>query len=404
MSDPARVAVLLNPEAAVPDVTVVLPCLNEEQAIGTCVIEALAAMHNAGIHGEVLVVDNGSVDDSVEVAKAAGAEVVHQSQPGYGATLRSGFETARSRYIVMADADGSYDLSSIPRLLEPLVNGTADLVLGSRLHDSTKQSMPWLHKYIGTPFITQLLKRATGNTMLIRDSQTGLRAFRRDQVLSLDLVSTGMEFASEMLMRCAWSRFRIVEIPTKYSERIGDSKLRTFGDGLRHLRQILLLSPEIFAIEPGLIMTGLSISLFLAATFSVQGEVRVGSLSWLATVVAVILSVIGPITYCTGLGIEYRAESLGFRRNPPKYSLLTLIWRFFFVGVSLIVLALLISALLFANFHTHPNPLSYSLTRVLGEVTISAFIVGIVLACAPVLLPFLTQVPRKVLPLSEGDA
>jgi glycosyltransferase involved in cell wall biosynthesis len=401
MSDPAGDAELLNAKETVPDVTVVLPCLNEEEAIGKCVADAIATMRGAGINGEVLVVDNGSIDDSVEVAKAAGAEVVHQSQPGYGAALRSGFERARTRYVVMADADGTYDLTSIPRLIEPLVNGTADLVLGSR--DADKDSMPWLHKYVGTPFITLLLKRATGATMQIRDSQTGFRAFRREQLASIDLVSTGMEFASEMLMRCAWARFRIVEIPTPYSTRIGVSKLRTFGDGLRHIRQILLLSPEIFAIEPGLIMTGLSIAIYIAATFSVQGEVRVGSISWLGTVGAAILSVIGPITYCTGLGIKYRAESLGFRRDAPKYSMLTLIWRFFFVGLSLVFAAVLLSVLLFSNFHTHPNPLSYSMTRVLSEVTISAYIVGIVLACAPLLVPFLTQVPRKVLPVSELD-
>jgi glycosyltransferase involved in cell wall biosynthesis len=402
MSDPAGVAELLNDQTKVPVVTVVLPCLNEEEAIGKCVSDAIEAMKSAGICGEVLVVDNGSVDDSVEVAKAAGAEVVHQSQPGYGATLRSGFDRARTRYVVMADADGTYDLTSIPRLLEPLVNGSADLVLGSR--DADKDSMPWLHRYVGTPFITLLLRRATGNSMTIRDSQSGFRAFRREQLANIDLVSTGMEFASEMLMRCAWARFRIVEIPTPYSKRIGTSKLRTFGDGLRHIRQILLLSPEIFAIEPGLIMTGLSIAIYIAATFSVQGEVRVGSISWLGTVVAAILSVIGPITYCTGLGIKYRAEALGFRRDAPKYSMLTLIWRFFFVGLSLLLLAVLLSVTLVANFHDHPNPLSYSLTRVLSEVTISAFIVGIVLACAPLLLPFLTQVPRKVLPVSEIEA
>jgi glycosyltransferase involved in cell wall biosynthesis len=399
MSDPAGVAEILNDVTKVPEVTVVLPCLNEEEAIGMCIADALESMRSAGIDGEVLVVDNGSVDNSVEVAKAAGAEVVHQSQPGYGAALRSGFEFARSRYVVMADGDGTYDLTSIPRLLEPLVNGTADLVLGSR--DADKDSMPWLHRYVGTPFITLLLRRATGNSMSIRDSQSGFRAFRREQLASIDLVSTGMEFASEMLMRCAWARFRIVEIPTSYSKRIGISKLRTFGDGLRHIRQILLLSPEIFAIEPGLIMTGLSIAIYIAATFSVQGEVRVGSISWLGTVAAAILSVVGPITYCTGLGIKYRAESLGFRRDGPKYSMLTLIWRFFFVGLTLLLMAVLLSVLLVLNFHDHPNPLSYSLTRVLSEVSISAYIVGIVLTCAPLLLPFLTQVPRKVLPVSE---
>jgi glycosyltransferase involved in cell wall biosynthesis len=382
-------------------VSLVLPCLNEEQAIGTCVSQALKVFAAAGIDGQVLVVDNGSVDRSVEVAREAGARLLHQPEPGYGAALRSGFEEAKSTYIVMADADGTYDLSSIPKLLKPLFDDEADLVIGSRLQDATKDTMPWLHKYLGTPIITLLLNRATGKSMKIRDSQSGLRAFRRDQLLSLELASTGMEFASEMLIRCAWARFRIIEIPTKYSPRIGDSKLNTFSDGLRHLRQILLLSPEIFAIDPGMAMTAASIVLWIAASFSIHGQARIGSLGWVATVFAAVLSVIGPITYCTGLAIKYRAESLGFRNVPPKYPLLTLIWRFFFVGISLIVLSIVLIVTLVINFH---HAITDPFASVLSSVATSALIVGIVLSCAPILTPFLVHSPRFTLPKIDIDA
>lgn len=385
-------------------VTLVLPCLNEEMAIGGCIKEALEVFDEAGLDGCVLVVDNGSGDRSVEVAREAGADVVLQSEPGYGAALRSGFEQAKSAYIVMADADGTYEMGAIPRMVKPLIDGTADLVVGSRLGDATNETMPWLHRYIGTPMITMLVNRATGNTGKLRDSQSGFRAFRRDQLLALDLASTGMEFASEMLIRYAWARMRIVEIPTAYSSRVGNSKLNAFSDGLRHLRQILLLSPEIFAIDPGLIMTALSFILWALASMSVQGDGRIGSLSWMAIEIAGVFSVIGPITYCTGLGIKYRAESLGFRHIPPKYPLKTLIWRFFFVGVGLMVFSVLMNIVLIMNFHHHPPVISVSVASVLGSVTRSAAIVGIVLACVPILSPFLTQAPRQQLPqIDEGE-
>lgn len=391
-----------DPEPA-PLVTVVLPCLNEEEAIAQCVAEARQALRKSGLPGEVVVVDNGSVDRSVERARESGAEVIYQPEHGYGAAVRSGIEVAKGPLVVMADADGTYDLSAIPKLLQPLLEGSADLVIGSRLDDAEKGSMPWLHRYVGTPFITLLLNRATRSQQRVRDSQSGLRAFRKDEVLKLHLTSTGMEFASEMLMRCSWAGFRMVEIPTTYSPRIGDTKLNRYSDGLRHLRQILLLSPEIFAMDPGAIMTLLALLLWALAALSQHGLDRVGSLGWLADALGTVFSIIGPITYCTGLGLKYRAESYGFRAKPPKHPLLTLIWRFFFVGVSLIGLSIALGAFLIVNFHRHPELLTRPATTVLSSVTISAAIVGIVLACAPVFTPFLTQVPRSVLPHTDPD-
>lgn len=389
-------------EVAEDTVALVLPCLNEAKAIGKCIRDAQAAFKAAGINGHVLVVDNGSYDDSVELARAAGAQVAHQSERGYGAALRSGIEEAHSKYVIMADADGTYEMAAIPRLLGPLIDGSADLVLGSRLNDATNETMPWLHKYVGTPLITLLLNRATGNRMQVRDSQSGFRAFRRDQMLELGLAATGMEFASEMLIRSAWAKLRIVEIPTTYSTRIGDSKLNTFSDGLRHLRQILLLSPEIFAIDPGIVMTLAALLIWGLTSFSQHGLDRVGTLSWAMVVIASVLSVIGPITFCTGLVIKYRAESLGFRHSPPKYPLLTLIWRFCFAGIALSVIAALLLVMLIVNFHQRHPFLIKPYTSILGSVTVSCAIVGVVLVCAPVLTPFLTQVPRQALPQADS--
>jgi glycosyltransferase involved in cell wall biosynthesis len=385
-------------EVADDEVTLILPCLNEELAIGQCISDALAAFEKAGLNGHVLVVDNGSADRSVDVARAAGAQVALQAEPGYGAALRSGIAESRSNYVVMADADGTYEMEAIPRLLKPVMDGTADLVLGSRLNHATNETMPWLHRYVGTPLITLLLNRATGNRMKVKDSQSGFRAFRRDQILQLGLAATGMEFASEMLIRSARAKLRIVEIPTTYSARIGDSKLNTFSDGLRHLRQILLLSPEIFAIDPGMIATLSALLLWGLASISVHGLDRVGTLSWAMVVVASTLSVIGPITFCTGLVIKYRAESLGLWHSPPKYPLLTIIWRFFFAGIGLLLLALMLLVMLVVNYHQKHPFLVRPYTSILSSVTVSSAIVGFVLACAPVLTPFLTQVPRRTLP------
>jgi glycosyltransferase involved in cell wall biosynthesis len=400
---PMADTVMANAPRCVGSVALVLPCLNEELAIGECVRQAIQVFEDAHLDGSVLVVDNGSVDRSVEVARAAGAHVVHQSEPGYGAALRTGFEEVSATYVVMADADGTYEMAAIPRLLKPLLDGTADLVLGSRLNDATNETMPWLHKYIGTPLITLLVNRAMANKAKLHDSQSGFRAFRREQVNQLQLASTGMEFASEMLIRCAWARLRIVEVQTTYAPRVGNSKLNTFSDGLRHLRQILLLSPEIFAIDPGLIMTGFSFVLWILASISVHGLGRIGSLSWIATVLASILSIVGPITFCTGLGIKYRAESFGYRHSPPKYPLTTLIWRFFFTGIGLVVGSVLLAVFLVVDYHQHRTTNSDAVVVVLGSVTTSAAIVGIVLTCAPILSPFLTQAPRTTLPLPDDD-
>jgi len=386
-------------------VTVVFPCLNEELAVGLCVERALEVMRSAGLDGSVLVVDNGSTDNSARMALDAGAQVILQREPGYGAALRSGIEAAQSEFVIMADADGTYELDAIPRLLQPLLKGEADMVLGQRLSDATSATMPWLHRYVGTPAITYLVKKATKNKISIRDSQSGFRAFRREQIMALNLSSTGMEFASEMLIRSSWAELRIGEVETKYAERIGDSKLSTFSDGLRHLRQILLLSPETGATIPGLLATVLAFSLWVFSAQSARGFSQVGSLSWVANVVAGVLSILGPLVFCTGIVLRYRAENSGLRSARVKVPIEALIRRFLMWGAFLLVLASLGLAALLTNFHLQTEFLSNSIAASLSSFVRSAFVVGIVLTVAPLISPFLITSPRSRLPMAneEGD-
>jgi hypothetical protein len=384
-------------------VTVVFPCLNEELAVGLCVERALQTMRLAGLNGSVLVVDNGSTDNSARIALEAGAQVISQREPGYGAALRSGIEAAHSEFVIMADADGTYELDAIPRLLLPLLNDEADMVLGQRLSDATKATMPWLHRYVGTPAITFLVKKATKNRMTIRDSQSGFRAFRRKQILDLNLSSTGMEFASEMLIRSSWANLRIQEVDTKYAERIGESKLSTFSDGLRHLRQILLLSPETAASIPGVLATAVAVLLWIFAAQSTRGFGQVGSLSWVADAVAGVLSILGPIVFCTGIVLRYRAESSGLRSPRGNVPLAALIRRFLICGATLIFVSLVGIVALLISFRHHPEFISSSVASSISSFIRSAFVVGIVLTVAPLIAPFLITSPRAQLPFPGED-
>jgi hypothetical protein len=236
-------------ELAEPVVSVVIPCLNEAGSVGDCVRGAMRALDESGLSGEVVVVDNGSSDGSAAIAAEAGARVIREPRRGYGSAYTAGFGEARGRFIVMADADMSYDLADIPRFVEQLQDG-ADLVMGSRLngriHDG---AMPWLHRRIGNPLLTGVLNLFFGTT--ISDAHCGMRAFRRDLLPRLDLQATGMELASEHLIRSAKLGLEVREIPIAYMPRIGRSKLSPLPDGWRHLRLLLVHSPTWLFIVPG---------------------------------------------------------------------------------------------------------------------------------------------------------
>jgi len=265
-------------DRAPPTVAVVLPCLDEQDAVGLCVRQAQEALRAGSLEGEVIVVDNGSTDDSVEVATAAGARVIAEPRRGYGRALRTGFENACADVVVMADADGTYDLSKIPQIVRPVLEGDADVVLATRLDRATRESMPFLHRYLGTPVITFLTSRACGRRVTA-DSQTGYRAFRREQMLGVGLQSDGMELASEMLIKAARADFRIRDIDGGYAARIGQSKLDTWSDGWRHLMLILLLAPDLLLIGPGLVLAAAGV-VTLGLAFVQPSGIEIGSARW----------------------------------------------------------------------------------------------------------------------------
>jgi glycosyltransferase involved in cell wall biosynthesis len=237
-----------------PVVSVVIPCLNEAENIERCVEAARAAIAQMGVRGEVVVADNDSEDDSARLAELAGARVVIERRRGYGSAYLAGFAAARGRYIVMADADLTYDFNEIPRFVAALDEG-AEMVIGDRMDNIHPGAMPWLHRYVGNPILTGLLNLffRTG----ISDAHCGMRALRRDVLPRLDLRTTGMEFASEMVIRASKEKLRIAEFPIEYHPRGGESKLSSFRDGWRHLRFLLVHSPNHLFIFPGALLAGL---------------------------------------------------------------------------------------------------------------------------------------------------
>jgi glycosyltransferase involved in cell wall biosynthesis len=242
------------PAAEAPLVSVVIPCLNEAQNIEHCVLAACAAIERMGVSGEVVVADNDSEDDSAELARRAGAHVVVEPRRGYGSAYLAGFAASRGEYIVMLDADLTYDFDEIPRFVAALQEG-AEMAIGDRMDNIQPGAMPWLHQYIGNPILTGLLNVLfrTG----VKDAHCGMRAVRREVLTRLDLRTTGMEFASEMVIRAAKEKLTIAEFPIEYHPRGGESKLSSFRDGWRHLRFLLVHSPNHLFILPGALLAGL---------------------------------------------------------------------------------------------------------------------------------------------------
>jgi glycosyltransferase involved in cell wall biosynthesis len=252
-------------------VSVVIPCLNEAETIEECVTRAQTALDQNGLLGEIVVVDNNSTDGSGDIATAAGARVVRETRPGYGSAYLAGFAAARGRYIVMADADLTYDFFDIPKFVEKL-DGGADLVMGDRMDNIHPGAMPWLHRYVGNPVLSGILNIffRTG----VRDAHCGMRGFRREILPQLDLRTTGMEFASEMVIRAAKEKVRIEQFPIEYHPRGGESKLSSFRDGWRHLRFLLVHSPTHLFVLPGAIMAALGalITLIVMTQIDVFGR------------------------------------------------------------------------------------------------------------------------------------
>lgn len=256
-----------------PEISIVLPCLNEEITIGTCITKAQKFLNNEKINGEIIVADNGSTDHSAEIAKQHGATVVHVEQKGYGAALRGGFKAARGKYIIMADADDSYDLENLQPFLNKLREGY-ELVMGNRFKGGIMPgAMPWHHKYIGNPvlsFIGKLFFRTPAN-----DFHCGIRGFTKEAIERMKLQTTGMELASEIVIKASILGMKVCEVPTRLfpDGRDRPPHLRSFRDGWRHLRFLLLYSPSWLFLYPGLALTFLGGILSLLLFF---GPVNIG--------------------------------------------------------------------------------------------------------------------------------
>jgi hypothetical protein len=327
---------------------VVLPCLNEAASVGRCVEKARRALAEAGADGEVIVVDNGSSDDSSRVAASAGARVVHEGQRGYGSALRAGFAAARGDVVVMDDADLTCDFAGIAQLVAPITDGTADVVLGSRPSTAPRETMPRLHRYVGTPVITFLTTRACGGRV-VRHSQSGFRAFRREAIDELGLQSVGMELATEMLIRAARAGLRIAEVDTGDAERVGEPKPSTFSDGWRNVQLILLLAPDLLLVGPGAILFGLGV-VVLGGSFAYPHGVEVGSLPWQQVFFAGIALVLGLQALLAGAilahhssvaspAIRRRFAFMGHPRLPDRCLLLGICMGIAGLGVNMILFA-----------------------------------------------------------------
>jgi glycosyltransferase involved in cell wall biosynthesis len=285
-------------------VSVVIPCLDEAETIAECVTRARAVLDECGLEGEVVVVDNGSTDGSGDLARAAGALVVEEPRRGYGSAYLAGLDVARGDYIIMVDADLTYDFREIPRFVHELESG-AQLVVGNRMQSIKPGAMPLLSR-LGNPLLSGFLNVLHRTN--IRDVHCGMRAVRRDMLPVLNLRTVGMEFASEMVIRATRERLDVREVPIELHPRVGDSKLSPFRDGWRHLRVILVYNPTFLFLLPGLVMlfAGSLITLLVFVHVPIFGrDLYVHSL-----IMGCLLVILG--VQAIGLGLSARAFGVYF--------------------------------------------------------------------------------------------
>lgn len=285
-------------------VSVVIPCLNEAETIVECVTRAHGVLEESGIAGEVIVVDNGSTDGSGDLARGAGAAVVEEPRRGYGSAYLAGLDVARGDYIVMVDADLTYDFREIPRFVHELDHG-AQLVVGNRMQSIKPGAMPLLSR-LGNPLLSGFLNVLHRTN--IRDVHCGMRAIRRDMLPVLNLRTVGMEFASEMVIRATREQLDVREVPIELHPRVGDSKLSPFRDGWRHLRVILVYNPTFLFLLPGVVMlfAGSFITLLVFVHVPIFGrDLYVHSL-----IMGCLLIILG--VQAIGLGLSARAFGVYF--------------------------------------------------------------------------------------------
>jgi glycosyltransferase involved in cell wall biosynthesis len=256
--------------------SIVMPCLNEAETLSTCIAKAQRFLKTSNIPGEIVIADNGSTDGSPELAREAGESVVYVKDKGYGSALMGGLKSAQGEYIIMGDADDSYDFSDLKAFIAAL-DGGADLVMGNRFQGGIKPgAMPFLHQYLGNPVLSWLGRLFF--KIKIGDFHCGLRGFRRKSILSLDLQTTGMEFASEMIVKASMKGLKITEVPTILypAGRTRSPHLRTWSDGWRHLRFLLMYSPRWLFYYPGIFLMLIG---FIISAWLLPGPRRVGNIT-----------------------------------------------------------------------------------------------------------------------------
>ncbi len=322
----------------VPCISVIIPCLNEEASIAQVIAAAREGIAAIGAEGEVIVVDNASTDRSAMIAAAAGARVLTEPHRGYGASLRKGFANARYEIGVMGDGDLTYDFRNLGDLVRPIIAGEAEFVIGNRMGNILPGAMPPLHRYIGNPMLSGML-RLLFRDQRVRDVHCGLRAISMEAYRRLHCVTTGMEFASEMVVRAIRVGVSLAQRDIIYHPRIGDSKLQSFRDGWRHMRFIILHSPTLLLLLPGAICTVLGLLLALPIAF---GPVVIAgrSIDLHFMIMAGMLNIVGIQVVTVGL----LAKSYGHLSGLHYDELVARLYRWFtfekaFLGSAAIALA-----------------------------------------------------------------
>ena len=319
-------------------VSVLIPCLDEAETIAECVTSAREVLEENGLEGEVIVVDNGSTDGSGELARAAGARVVDEPRRGYGSAYLAGLAAASGDYIVMVDADLTYDFREIPRFVEELEGG-AQLVVGNRLDGVQPGAMSWLSR-LGNPLLSGFLNILYRTN--VRDVHCGMRALRRDVLPVLDLRTVGMEFASEMVIRATREHLDVREVPIELHPRVGDSKLSPFRDGWRHLRLILVYNPNFLFLFPGAFMLGVGslVTLLVFLEVPIFGrELYTHSLIIGCLLILLGVQAIGLGLCARAFGVYFISErDQAFQRLRARFRLEHGLLLAFFVGVTGVVL------------------------------------------------------------------
>lgn len=300
------------------ELTILMPCLNEAETLETCIRKALGYLESSGVVGEVVIADNGSTDGSQAIAASLGARVVPVAEKGYGSALIGGIAAARGRFVIMADADDSYDFSALAPFVAKLREGY-QLVMGNRFKGGIAPgAMPPLHRYLGNPVLS-----GVGSLFFrpgVSDFHCGLRGFDREAILGLGLRTSGMEFASEMVVKASLAKLRIAEVPTTLSKdgRSRPPHLRSWHDGWRHLRFLLIFSPTWLFLYPGALALALGVVVSIVLLF---GPVEVGSIGFdVSTMVyAMAVAVVGYQAVLFAVLTKVYAEQEGFLPAGPRF-------------------------------------------------------------------------------------